>query len=197
MKKVASTKDYYNGGHVMAKVYLFLTEGFEEIEAITQIDLLRRAGVTVTSVSITGKLLVQGSHGIEIMADILFNDSLLDADMLVLPGGPGTKMLMQHDGLKELILKYNDAKKYLAAICAAPGVFGVNQLLVDKKAICFPGHEANLPGAILVNQPVVEDDNFITSKGAGTSIDFGLALIAKLCGSEISEQIGQNLQYER
>lgn len=181
----------------MAKVYVFFTDGFEEIEAITQVDLLRRAGVTVTTVSITGKLSVKGSHGIDIMTDILFDDTLLDADMLVLPGGPGTKMLMQHEGLKKLILYYNDAKRYLAAICAAPGVLGVNQLLVNKKAICFPGQEENLPGAILVNQPVVEDDNFITSKGAGTSIDFGLALIAKLCGLEVSEQIRQSIQYER
>ncbi len=181
----------------MAKVYVFLTDGFEEVEAITPMDLLRRAGVTVTTVSITGQLLVHGAHGIDIMADILFDDSLLDADMLVLPGGPGTKLLKQHEGLKKIILSYHDAKKYLGAICAAPGVLGQNQLLVNKKAICFPGHEEYLHGAILVNQPVVEDDNIITSKGAGTSIDFALVLIAKLCGREMSEQIGQSIQYER
>jgi 4-methyl-5(b-hydroxyethyl)-thiazole monophosphate biosynthesis len=182
----------------MAKAYVFYADGLEEIEAITQVDLLRRAGVTAISVSITGQRLVHGAHGIDIMADVLFEDNLLDADMLVLPGGgPGTKMLMKHDGLRKLILQYNEAKKYLAAICAAPGVFGVNQLLVGKTAICFPGHEKNLIEAIIINQPVVEDDNFITSKGAGTSIDFGLVLIEKLCGKEVSEQMRQILQYER
>lgn len=182
----------------MAKVYVFLADGFEEVEAITQVDLLRRAGINVVTVSVTGQNQVHGSHGIDIIADILFEGNLLDADMLVLPGGmPGTSTLMEHSGLRDLIIKYNDSKKYLAAICAAPSVFGVNRLLVGKKVTCYPGYEQNLLDAIIVNQPVVEDDNFITSKAAGTSIDFGLALVRKLCSKEVADQIKESLHYER
>lgn len=182
----------------MAKVYIFLADGFEEVEALTQVDLLRRAGIIVDTVSITGQNIVHGAHGIDVIADILFKDDLFDADMLVLPGGgPGTKMLMQHSGLCDLIIHYNTEKKYLAAICAAPSVFGVNHLLVGKQAICYPGFEKELIDAIIVNQPVVEDDNFITSKAAGTSFDFGLALITRLCGKEAANQIRQGLHYER
>ena len=182
----------------MAKVYVFLADGFEEIEALTQVDLLRRAGVTVVTVSIMEERLVKGAHDIEIMADILFRDDLLDADMLVLPGGgPGTKNLMKHEGLRKLILEYNQQKKYLAAICAAPGVFGVNNLLQGRNAVCYPGHETNLYGANVVDANVVEDDYFITSKAAGTSLDFGLALVKKLCGEEASELLQKSLCYER
>lgn len=182
----------------MAKVYVFLADGFEEVEALTQVDLLRRVGVTVVTVSIMKERLVKGAHDIEIYADILFGDDLSDADMLVLPGGgTGTKNLMNHEGLRQLILEYNKQKKYLAAICAAPGVFGVNQLLQSKNAICYPGHEPNLYGANVLDKNVVEDDNFITSKAAGTSFDFALALVTKLCGEEASESLRKSLCYER
>lgn len=181
----------------MARVYVFYADGFEEIEALTQVDLLRRAQVEVITVSITGNLLVHGAHGIDVMADILFEDGLMEADMLVLPGGgPGTKMLMQHAGLKELVLNYNKANKYLAAICAAPGVFGVNHLLVNRKAVCYPGVEKNLIGATVEDQPVVVDGNIITSKAAGSSIDFALVLIEKLCGYEASEQVRTSICYK-
>ncbi len=182
----------------MAKVYVFLADGFEEVEALIQVDLLRRASVNVETVSIMEGKLVKGAHDIAIMADILFRDDLLDADMLVLPGGgTGTKNLMNHQGLKNLMLEYNKQKKYLAAICAAPGVFGVNQLLQGKNAVCYPGHEPNLYGAIILDQNVVEDANFITSKAAGTSFDFGLTLVRILCGEETSELLRKNLCYER
>lgn len=182
----------------MAKAYLFLADGFEEVEALTQVDVLRRAEVEVVTVSIMNEKLVHGAHNIQIMADILFEDNLDDADMLILPGGgTGTKNLMKHEGLKQLINKYNKDHKYLAAICAAPGVFGINGLLVGKNAVCYLGHESNLPGANIVNKNVVEDDNFITSKGPGTSFDFALALVTKLCGKEVSDSVRHGLQYER
>ena len=182
----------------MAKAYVFFADGLEEVEALTQVDLLRRAGVDTVTVSIMGTNRIKGAHDIQIMADILFDESLIDADMIILPGGGvGTKNLMKHDGLRTLINMYSIQNKYLAAICAAPGVFGINNLLVGRKATCYPGHEANLHGAIIINASVVEDGNFITSKGPGTSFDFALTLITKLCGKEASDSVRRDLQYER
>lgn len=182
----------------MAKAYVFFADGLEEVEALTQVDVLRRAGVNTVTVSIMDKKLIQGAHDIQIMADILFDESLHDADMIILPGGlVGTDNLMKHEGLRNLINEYNTHNKYLAAICAAPGVFGINNLLVGRKAICYPGHEANLHGATIIDANVVEDGNFITSKGAGTSFDFALALVTKLCGKEVSDSVRRGLMYER
>lgn len=182
----------------MAKVYVFVADGCEEVEALTSVDLLRRAGVEVSTVSICENKLIEGAHGISFMADILFDESLTDADMIVLPGGgPGTRRLMEHIGLRALIMKYQEQGKHLAAICAAPGVYGINGLLNGKKAVCYPGCEKNLPGAVIIDQNVVEDGQFITSKGPGTSIDFALTLITRLCGEECSERVREGLQYER
>lgn len=182
----------------MAKVYVFFADGMEEIEALAQVDILRRAGIDIESVSIMGRIQILGAHGIEIKADRLFSDELTDADMIILPGGStGTKHLMNHEGLNLLIEHYYKEQKYLAAICAAPGVYGVKNLLRGRRAICYPGHEGNLPGAIIIDEKVVIDGNFITSKGMGTSIDFALALIELLCGTKTMETIQKGLQYER
>ncbi len=170
--------------------YLFLTEGFEETEAITTLDILRRGDINVISVSLTGNEYVIGSHGICVKSDELFeNINQNAAKMLVLPGGPGHANYLKHKGLLSLIKKYHDDGKYLAAICAAPVVFGELNLLVGKKATCFPSFENRLHGAIITSDSVVLDGKFITSKGPGTSVVFGLKLVEILKGINVSEKI--------
>lgn len=181
----------------MAKVYIFLASGFEEIEALTVVDLLRRANIEVVMVSVHDGILVKGAHGIEVMADMEYQmDSCQDGDMLVLPGGmPGTNGLMGHEGLRELLFEYRNSGKLLAAICAAPSVLGLNGILKGKTATCYPGFEDKLLGAKAVNERVVKDGNVITSRGVGTAIDFALVLIEELADKAIAEKIAQGIQY--
>lgn len=179
----------------MKKTYLFLAEGFEEIEALTVVDLLRRAEITCTTVSVTGKHEVTSSHGITVLADRLFEDGTLsDADMLILPGGfPGYKNLAAHEGLKKLLCSYNAEEKFIAAICGAPSVLGTHGLLKGRMATCYPGMEAQLSGATCVRKKVVEDGHIITSRGVGTALDFAVAIIEKLAGlskgCEVAESV--------
>ncbi len=183
----------------MKKVYLFAADGFEEVEALTVVDLLRRSGVCCTIVSITGKELVVSSHNITIKADMLFDASLLaDGDMLVLPGGmPGTNHLMAHEELKKLLISYAANDKYLAAICAAPSVLGQIGLLKEKEATCYPGFEEKLSGAKLSTEHVVVDGNIITSRGLGTAIDFALELVRLLTDSDTSAALADSIQYNQ
>ncbi len=182
----------------MAKVYIFLANGFEEIEGLTVVDLLRRANIEITMVSITGSQYVAGSHRIEVKADALFEDlDYSDADMLVLPGGmPGTKYLSEHVGLDKLLKTFHSSGKKLSAICAAPSVLGSKGLLQGKEATCFPGFEESLVGAKVKNKAVVMDGSIITSKGMGTAIDFSLALIRSLASEEEAANIASSIQYE-
>ncbi|MDE7325633.1 MAG: DJ-1/PfpI family protein [Lachnospiraceae bacterium] len=179
----------------MKKTYLFLANGFEEVEALTVVDILRRADITCTTVSITGEDKVTSSHGITVLSDRLFEDgSLSDADMLILPGGsPGFKNLLAHEGLKELLFSYNAEKKYIAAICGAPSVLGAHGLLNGREATCYPGIEDQLTGATYLKKSVVEDGHFITSRGVGTALDFAISIVMKLAGMgkacEIAESV--------
>ena len=181
----------------MAKVYIFLANGFEEIEGLTVVDLLRRANIDITMVSITGELFVTGSHMIMTKADVLFeNADFSHADMLVLPGGmPGTKYLAEHAGLDQLLKKFHSKGKKLSAICAAPSVLGSKGLLKGKKATCYPGYEDVLLGASIKNDAVVADGNIITSKGLGTAMDFSLALIKDLAREAEAAKIAKGIQY--
>ena len=181
----------------MAKVCVFLAEGFEEVEGLTVVDLLRRAGEEVLMVSIGTSLEVTGSHGIKVSADRLFEEAdYSDADMLVLPGGmPGTLHLGEHKGLTELLIKFNEAGKKVAAICAAPGVFGANGILKGRKATCYPGCEEKLKGAVLSEEAVVRDKNVTTSRGVGTAIAFALELISQLEGEVKAHQIKKSNVY--
>ena len=183
----------------MSEVCVFLADGFEEIEGLTVVDLLRRAAIETTTVSIMGRKEIHGTHGIVVQADTVFEETdFTDTKMLVLPGGmPGTTHLKEHKGLEQLILSYQNEGKYLAAICAAPTVFGGLGLLKGKKAISYPSMEEGLTGAEVVRQPVVTDGNITTSRGLGTAIDFALALIAQLRGQETADQIAQQVVYER
>ena len=189
---------YLKGEMGMSKVYVFMADGTEEVEALTVIDLLRRAKVDVVTVSVMESKQIISSHKIGIAADELYGESdYMDGDMIVLPGGmPGTTHLKNHEALREVLFAYKDAGKHLAAICAAPSVFGANGMLEGKKAICYPGFEEELKGAVVTNQGVVADGQFVTSKGLGTAIDFSLELITRLVNAETAENIAKSIQYK-
>lgn len=182
----------------MAKVYIFLANGFEEIEALTVVDLLRRAAIEISMVSITGSIDVKGAHNISVKADALFEETdFNDADLLVLPGGmPGTAHLMEHEGLDELLREFHRKDKDMAAICAAPSILGTKGFLAGKKATSYPGFESKLTDSIILNQDVVEDGNITTSRGLGTAIDFSLALINKLIDKETAKRIADGILYK-
>lgn len=178
------------------KIAVHLADGFEEIEAISIIDVLRRAGLDVVTVSITGKLEVHGAHQINVMADVLFDDVDYETiHMIVLPGGmPGASNLNVHEGLKAQIVKFNEARKPLAAICAAPLVYGNLGILNGRKAVCYPGFEKYLSGAEVLTNPVEESGNVTTGRGPGVAIQFALKLVEQLVSAEKAEVLaGQML----
>lgn len=180
------------------QVCVFLADGFEEIEGLTVVDLLRRAGVNVTTVSITGELMIHGAHGIDVQADKLFEDVDYEAQvMAVLPGGmPGTLHLGAHKGVKKVLEQYYNEGKYIAAICAAPSVLGKYGMLKGRKATSYPGFEDALEGAAYVYDEVTVDDFVITSRGMGTAIAFSLTLIEKLVGEEKAKELGKAIIYQ-
>lgn len=183
----------------MSKVYILVADGFEEIEGLTVVDLLRRARIDIKMVSITDTLKVVTSHNIEIRADVLLSDIIDEtelADILVLPGGmKGTNNLKASAEVDRIIRKYQEAGKYLAAICAAPTVYGEKGLLEGKKATCYPGLEDGLLGAEKNTDKVVVDGQFITSRGMGTSIDFGLKMIEILISADKAVEIGKQIVF--
>ncbi|MCD8196066.1 MAG: DJ-1/PfpI family protein [Lachnospiraceae bacterium] len=181
----------------MGKVYVFLADGLEEIEGLTVVDILRRAGAELRTVSITDKLLVNGSHQIPIMADVrLMDTDFSDAEALVLPGGmPGTLNLGKCERLTGLLVDFYKKGGLVAAICAAPSVLGDLGILKGKKAACYPGFEGRLAGAEVVYDPVACDGNVITSRGMGTAIPFALALVSRLVSPEKSEEIRRGIIY--
>ena len=180
---------------IMKKVFIFLAEGFEETEAVATMDVMLRGGLDVTSVSITGSLLVTGAHGIAVKADTLFeNANLSSGDMMVLPGGmPGASNLNVHAGLKKALEEYAANGKKIAAICAAPLVFGGLGLLQGKKATAYPGFESTLIGATYVNSPTVKDGNIITGRGPGFAFNFGLAIVEELQGKAKANEVANGL----
>ena len=183
----------------MKKVVVFLADGFEEVEGLTVVDLLRRAGAVVETVSVMGKLQIDGAHGIQVEADELFEKAFFDdAELLVLPGGmPGTNKLMDCEKLSEWLNEFARNGKYLAAICAAPSILGVNGLLEGKKATCFPGFEDKLLSAHYECKPVVVDGNIITSRGLGTAIEFSAAIITCILGEEAADSILEKIVYKQ
>lgn len=171
-------------------VYLFLANGFEEIEALTPLDMLRRAGVEVTTVGIGGTW-VSGAHGIRVEADIpdaMYADAA--PDMVILPGGmPGAKHLDESRIVDAAVRAAAKNGAFLAAICAAPMVLGHKGLLRGKRAICFPGFESELTGAKIADIRVVRDGNLITAAGMGVALDFALELVRALCGAERASEL--------
>ena len=176
---------------VLMKVLLHLADGFEEIEALSTLDILRRADIDTTTVSIMGRIEVKSSRGVIIQADKVFSDiNYQEFDMIILPGGPGTALLDQHDELKNQLKNYASKDKWIAAICAAPSVLGKLNLLNGKRAVCYPGYEDDLLGAqVSLNDKVLVDGKFITSRGPGTSFDFAFKVVETLKGSKTVDEL--------
>ena len=181
----------------MKKIAIFFAEGYEEIEALTVVDLCRRAGIWVDMVSVTDSLQVTGAHGIPVVMDKMLAEVEFDTlDMLVLPGGmPGTRNLEQVSLLMEQVKAFAAAGKYIAAICAAPSVFGHLGLLAGKNACCYPGFEEELTGANVMFHPCEADGNIITSRGMGCAIDFSLKIIERLENDDTASKIGRQIIY--
>lgn len=177
------------------KAFIFLADGFEEIEAIAPIDIFKRAEFEVKTISISNDKTVKGAHGISVIADSLFSEvDFTDNDLLYLPGGmPGTKNLDAHEGLKNLINKQILENKNIAAICAAPSILGKMGLLKGKEAICYPGFENQLQGAILSDNKIVKSGIIHTAKGAGVAVQFALKLVEELQGKKKAEQIADSI----
>ncbi len=188
----------------MKKVYVFLADGFEEIEGLTAVDILRRADMEVVMVSVMGREVVEGAHGIKVTADGLYDaveaesHNFADADMLVLPGGgKGTEILYSTEKLCKKVCEVANTGVYLAAICAAPSVFGRLGLLEGRKATCYPGFGDRMPGCSVQDASVVQDGNFITARGMGASVEFALKLVEVLDTKEHAHEIGAAIQDER
>lgn len=179
-------------------IYVHLAEGFEEIEAVTVVDVLRRTNLKVKTVSVTGEKIVKGAHDIRLEADLHFDDADYDScEMIVLPGGmPGTNNLADHKGLIEKIKEFAAKKKWLAAICAAPMIFGNLSLLEGKNATIYPGMEAHILGGNVSTDSVVVDDHFITSKGPATAMDFAIKIVEVLKGNDDADQVRKALLYD-
>lgn len=184
-------KSYY----MKKKIAVHLADGFEEIEAVSIIDVLRRADLDVAIVSVTGKTEVTGAHQIKLMADVLFEKvNYSEIYMIVLPGGmPGAANLDAHVGLNTQIRKFVDENKQLAAICAAPLVFGNLGILKGKQAVCYPGFEKYLKGAEVLNISVVESGNIITGRGPGVAIQFALKIVEKAVSAEKAELLSRQM----
>lgn len=181
----------------MAKVYVFLAEGFETVEALAVVDLLRRAAVEVVTVAVGDDRTVKSAQKIGVVADEIIKDSLYDdAEVLFLPGGmPGTRNLDANEIVTRAVKNQYDHGKVVSAICAAPSVLGHLHLLEGKKATCFPGFEEELYGAEYTGERVTEDGNVITGKGMGTAIDLGLKLVARLVSEAKAEELARGIQY--
>lgn len=182
----------------MRRAAVFLATGYEEIEALTVVDLCRRAGVETDMVSVTGEREVTGSHGISVTADQLLEQiAFAEYDMLILPGGmPGTKNLEAQEALMEQIDAFAEAGKYIAAICAAPSIFGHRGILQGRRACCYPSFESHLAGAEVTQNPVEISGNVITSRGMGTAIPFGLAIVGVLAGKEAADRLAEGIVFQ-
>lgn len=183
----------------MAKVYEFLANGFEEIEGLAPVDILRRGGVEIKTVSITGSEWVETSHGVTLKADLKFEDiaDFDDADMLLLPGGmPGSTNLKAHEGVCQALLKQHAAGKRIGAICAAPLVLGSLGLLKGRKATCYPGFEKYLDGAEYTAELVEEDGNITTGKGPAASFPYAYRILSYFAGKETAKEVQQGMMYQ-
>lgn len=177
-------------------IYVLLVNGFEEVEAITPIDIMRRAGLDVKTVAIADNLYVTGSHNITVKADINTDEvNCRDMDMLVLPGGPGHVILDNDKRVHEFIDYAKENDKYIAAICASPSIIGKKGLLEGKKATAFPGYEKYLYGAEVSGDKVVVDGKLITAKGAGASAEFGFSMVSILLGEDKANELKETMQY--
>ena len=176
-------------------IYVFLAKGFEEMEALAPVDVLRRANIEVKTVGVTGKQ-VRGSHGISVTCDIVASEAVFDnLDGIILPGGlPGTTNLEADETVQKFIDYAAENGKIIGAICAAPMILGHKGLLRGKNAVCYTGFEKELEGATISEKYVVTDGKFITAKGAGVATEFGLKIVSVLKSKELADEIGKAIQ---
>lgn len=176
-------------------VYVFLADGFEEIEALATVDILRRAELDVVMAGVTGEI-VRGAHGIVIACDCTIDSIDMDkAELIVLPGGmPGTLNLEKSEYVQSAIDYCVQNSVHIGAICAAPSILGHKGLLDGKQAVCFPGFENELAGAKLSEKYVVTDGQITTAKGAGSAVSFALELVSVVCSKAAADKIGASLQ---
>ena len=183
----------------MAKVYVFLADGFEDVEALIPVDVLRRGGVEVITVSaMDDNQIVESAHGVQMVADALFDDcSFADADLLLLPGGmPGAKNLFDHQGICQAVTAQARAGKMVAAICAAPAVvLGQLGLLEGRRATCYPGFEQLLHGAEYTGDLCTVDGNIITGEGPAAAFPFAYTLLTMLTNEQTSQQIAVGMRF--
>ncbi|MBM6863881.1 DJ-1/PfpI family protein [Bacteroides caecigallinarum] len=181
----------------MNKICLFLAEGFEESEALLPLDILRRGGVNAITVSVTAEKTVKGSHGVPVVADAVIGEiKKEDVEMIILPGGlPGATNLDASSALDEIIMDAAAKGKLMAAICAAPMVYGKRGLLKGKKATCYPGFDKYLDGAEYTANLVEIQDNFILGKGPAAAAPFGFAILERLAGQDKAEEVKKGMLY--
>lgn len=177
-------------------LYMFFAEGFEEVEAIAALDVIRRAGIDIMSVGV-GSETITGSHNISVICDttadkIIFDDSVYG---IILPGGmPGTTNLMNNHVVDKFIDLCYENNKLICAICAAPMILGRKGLLEGREAVCFPGFEDELKGAVLSSEYVCNSDKIITAKGMGSAVNFGLEIVAEITDRNTAEKLKSTLQ---
>ncbi len=181
----------------MAKVYEFLANGFEEIEALAPVDIFRRGGLEVKTVSVTGSELVESSHGVTVKADLLFEDgNFTDADLLMLPGGmPGSANLNAHEGVRNALKAQYDAGKRVAAICAAPMVLGSIGILEGKRATCSPGFQTYLTGATYTGNLFEEDGLVTTGEGPAASLPYAYHILGYFIPEEQVRDLERKMQF--
>lgn len=183
----------------MAKVYVFLANGFEDVEALIPVDVLRRGGVEVVTVSIVeGSQVVETAHQVKIVADAMFNDcDFSDADLLMLPGGmPGASNLYEHKGVRKAVQAQNEAKKKIAAICAAPAVVLAQLgILRGKRATCYPGFEKLFEGVEYTGELCTVDGNVTTGEGPAAAFPFAYSLLAQLVDEQTAHQIAVGMRF--
>lgn len=181
----------------MAKVYEFIANGGEEIEALTVVDVLRRGGVDIKTVSITGSEFAEMSHGVTIKCDLTFEEAdLSDADMLLLPGGmPGATNLLEHEGVRTAMLKQVADGKKVGAICAAPMVLGDLGILEGKKATCYPGFEKYLKGAEYTHELYTIDGNVITGEGPAATLPYAYAILNMFAGEDVVQGLKDGMMF--
>lgn len=183
----------------MAKVYVFLADGFEDVEALIPIDVLRRGGVDVKTVSVTDLPIVSSAHQVNMEADLLFEEaSFDDADLLLLPGGmPGASNLYEHEGVCQAVTAQNAAGRRVAAICAAPAVvLGQLGLLRGRRATCYPGFEQLLDGADYTADLVTVSGNITTAEGPAAAFPFAYELLSQLVSPQVADQVAEGMRYK-
>jgi 4-methyl-5(b-hydroxyethyl)-thiazole monophosphate biosynthesis len=183
----------------MAKIGVFFGTGYEEVEALAVVDILRRGGLEVSMISITGEKYVTSSHNVTVLMDTLLDDvNFSELDMIMLPGGmPGTNHLEACEPLMKQVDTFYAEGKWIAAICAAPSIFGHKGILQGRNACSYPSFESHLTGAEVSHKPVEVSEHVITSRGMGTAIELGLTILSVFKGEEAAQKLAEAIVYKR